>query len=366
MNDTFYMEMALELAEKGRGFTTPNPMVGAVVVNELGVVGRGYHRRAGAPHAEVEALDDAGDRARGATLYVTLEPCNHTGRTPPCTERILAAGVTRVVAAMEDPNPNVRGGGLRRLREAGVETVCGVGRERAERLNETFTHYVRTRLPFVITKSASTLDGRIATRTGHSRWVTGPESRAFVHRLRHAVDAVLVGVGTVAADDPSLTTRIDGFAGRDALRVVLDTHLRTPPEARMLRLDSDAETFIICGDFADPERKRRLERERVRVISSEVQDGRIALAQLLRMLGGMGITSVLIEGGSRVLGGAFRSGIVDKSVFFLAPKILGGDDGVPVCAGPGVETMDRSISLERPTIHRFGRDVMIVGYPRKA
>jgi diaminohydroxyphosphoribosylaminopyrimidine deaminase/5-amino-6-(5-phosphoribosylamino)uracil reductase len=365
MNDMEFMDMALELAEKGRGFTTPNPMVGAVIVRDSEVVGAGYHRRAGGPHAEVEALDEAGARAHGATLYVTLEPCNHTGRTPPCTEKILASGVTRVVAAMEDPNPGVKGGGLRRLGEAGIETVCGIGRERAERLNEVFLHHVRTGLPFVITKCASTLDGRIATRTGHSRWITGGESRAFVHRLRHAVDAILVGVGTVIADDPSLTTRIEGSQGRDAVRVVLDTHLRTPPDARMLHLDSDAGTFIICGVSEDSKRKRRLERTGARVLTAEVRDGKIALGPLMQMLGSMTVTSVLIEGGSRVLGEAFRSGVVDKSFFFLAPKILAGDDGAPICAGRGVDTMDRSIPVACPTVRRFGEDVMIVGYPRK-
>lgn len=365
MNDTFFMDMALELAAKGRGFTAPNPMVGAVVVQDATVVGKGYHRKAGGPHAEVEALDDAGKRARGSTLYVTLEPCNHTGRTPPCTEKILHSGVARVVAAMEDPNPDVRGGGLERLRKAGVETVCGVGRARAEKLNEVFLHNVRTGLPFVITKCASTLDGRIATRTGHSRWITGAESRAFVHRLRHAVDAILVGVGTVKADNPSLTTRIEDFNGRDAMRFVLDTHLRTPPEARMLHLDSDAETFIICGVSADSDRRRRLERIGAHVIPSEVRDGRIALRPLMRRLGSMEVTSMLIEGGGRVLGEAFRSGVVDKCFFFLAPKILGGDDGIPVCAGQGVETMDRSIPVARSVVRRFGDDVMIVGYPQK-
>lgn len=213
MNDHDYMQLALELAEKGRGWTSPNPMVGAVVVRDGKIVGRGYHQRVGGPHAEVNAIDDAGDRARGATIYVTLEPCNHFGRTPPCTHKIIAAGIRRVVVAMKDPNPDVQGGGNAYLKSHGIEVITGIGETAARTLNEGFVTWVTTGKPFVIVKCAATMDGRIATRTGDSRWVTGPAARAWVHRLRHAVDGIMVGVETVRKDDPSLTTRLEGEPG---------------------------------------------------------------------------------------------------------------------------------------------------------
>jgi diaminohydroxyphosphoribosylaminopyrimidine deaminase/5-amino-6-(5-phosphoribosylamino)uracil reductase len=225
MDDESYMKLALELAEKGYGWTAPNPMVGAVVVKDGQVVGRGYHQRVGGPHAEVNAIDDAGSRAGGATIYVTLEPCNHFGRTPPCTRKILDAGIRRVVVAMADPNPAVTGGGIATLRDRGVAVTTGVCEKEARTLNEGFITWVTTGRPFVIVKCATTLDGRIATRTGDSRWVTGPASRQFVHRIRHGVDGIMVGVETVKKDDPSLTTRLDGNTGSDPTRIILDTHL---------------------------------------------------------------------------------------------------------------------------------------------
>ncbi len=235
MNDQDYMKLALDLAEKGRGWTSPNPMVGAVVVKDGRIVGRGYHQQPGGPHAEVNAIDDAGDRARGATLYVTLEPCNHFGRTPPCTRKILDAGIRRVVVAMTDPNPGVQGGGNPYLQDQGIQVTTGICEKEARTLNENFITWVTTGKPFVIVKCAATLDGRIATRTGDSRWVTGPASRQFVHRIRHGVDAILVGVETVKKDDPSLTTRLDGETGSDPTRIVLDTHLSIPLTAKMLQ-----------------------------------------------------------------------------------------------------------------------------------
>ena len=362
MNDEHFMQMALEAAEQGRGYTSPNPLVGAVVVQNGVVVGRGFHQFAGGAHAEVHAIDAAGDAARGATLYVNLEPCNHTGRTPPCTHKILSAGLRRVVIAMRDPNPQVAGGGAEFLKAQGVEIICGVCEDQAQRLNEVFINYIRTDRPFVTAKCAATLDGRIATRTGDSKWVTGEEARAFVHELRHAVDAIMVGVGTVAADDPLLTTRLKGRPSRDPIRIILDTRLRIAPTARVLNHCSEAETILVVGKEVPASARMRMPTKGVRVIDGELRDGRLDLDRLMDQLGRMGVTSILIEGGGRTLGSACRSGIVDKVCFFYAPLLSGGDDGVPICSGAGAETMRDCIRLDRIRTRRFGDDVMIEGY----
>jgi diaminohydroxyphosphoribosylaminopyrimidine deaminase/5-amino-6-(5-phosphoribosylamino)uracil reductase len=362
-NDGEFMKLALELAERGRGWTSPNPMVGALVVKEGQIVGRGFHRAAGMPHAEVEAIEDAGAAAGGATLYVTLEPCNHHGRTPPCTEKILAAGIRRVVAAMEDPNPNVAGGGADRLKTAGVEVAVGLCRDEALRQNEAFVKYVLRRRPFTAVKCAATLDGRLATRTGDSKWITGERSRAFVHRLRHGMDAILVGIGTVAADDPSLTARPGSDFGpaRDPIRLVLDSRLSISPSARVLHLDSPSETYIICGVSAPENRRKAIEKAGARILEMPAAGGKIALDPLMEALGAMGITSLLIEGGGRVLGSAFREGIVDRVYFFYGPKIYGGDDGVPVCSGEGPARLNDAVAIRNVRVHRFDDDVMIEG-----
>lgn len=363
--DETYMKMALSLAEQGRGWTAPNPMVGAVIVKDDKVVGKGFHQKAGGPHAEIHALEEAGENAKGATLYVTFEPCNHTGRTPPCTKAILKGGVKRVVAGMKDPNPGVTGGGLEFLKSQGLDITVGVCEEKCRRLNEIFLKYITTSLPFVILKCAATLDGRIATRTGDSRWITNPRSRQFVHELRHAVDAVMVGIGTVVKDDPQLTTRLEGRKGSDPVRIVLDTRLSISPEARLLHLASDSDTYIVTSRSVLPEKAKSLEKTGVRLFAMDCHEGRIDLKALVRELGKLEITSLLIEGGARVNGSALRAGIVDKICMFYAPKICGGDDGVPICAGPGVERMEQSMGLKDVSVHRFGDDVMVEGYLAK-
>lgn len=365
MDDSRFMQMALELAARGRGLTSPNPMVGAVVVKDRAVVGQGYHQAAGGAHAEVHAIDAAGENAKGATLYVNLEPCNHTGRTPPCTLKIIAAGIRRVVIGMRDPNPEVAGGGAEFLERHGIEVCQGVCAPEAEALNEVFIKYIQTGHPFVIAKCAATLDGRIATRTGDSRWVTGEEARAFVHELRQSVDAIMVGVETIAADDPQLTTRRPAGPSRDPLRVVLDTHARIPVSARVIHHASTADTLVVTGPGVAADVKRRVARRGVQVIEAALREGRIDLEALLRQLGGRGIASVLIEGGSRVLASAFRDGVVDKACFFFAPLITGGDDGIPVCRGRGVARMQECIRLTRITCRRFGDDTLIEGYVNK-
>lgn len=359
--DETYMKIALELAEQGRGWTSPNPMVGAVIVKDDTVVGKGSHQAAGAPHAEINALNEAGAKTRGATLYVSLEPCNHTGRTQPCTQAILKGGIKRVVAGMKDPNPRVTGGGLEFLKSQGLDVSVGVCEDACRRLNEVFIKYVTTSLPFVILKCAATLDGRIATSTGDSKWITNPLSRQFAHEIRHSVDAVMVGIGTVLKDNPRLTTRLKGRKGSDPIRIVLDTHLSIPSDANLLHLTSDSDTLIVTGSSAPTEKRRMLEKPGVRFSALEDHDGQIDLTALVKELGRIGITSLLIEGGSRINGSALRSGIVDKIYMFYAPKICGGD-GVPVCAGPGVELIEQSISVKDVSVRRFEDDVMIEGY----
>ena len=362
MDDKHFMQMALDLAIKGQGFTSPNPMVGAVVVNNHQVVGTGYHQMLGGSHAEVNAIDAAGPKAKGATLYVTLEPCNHTGRTPPCTTKILESGIERVVIAMIDPNKDVAGGGARFLTQCGIRVTSGICREQALKLNEVFVKFVSTRRPFVIAKCAATLDGRIATRTGDSKWVSGPEARQFVHRLRHAMDGILVGINTVRHDNPNLTTRLPEGRGKDPVRIILDTRLSISPQAKLLQQSSDAETIVAAGRQLAPEKKTALEKAGARVMQMELKNGLIDMDALMDRLGALGLTGLLIEGGSRVLNSAFRAGIVDKVVFFYAPKILGGDDGIPICSGPGPEKMSQSIAVHGTTVRRCGDDVMIEGY----
>lgn len=362
MNDNEYMAMALELAARGAGRVSPNPMVGAVVVKQGKVVGQGYHQAVGGPHAEVNALNDAGRDAENATLYVTLEPCNHHGRTPPCTETVLRAGIRRVVVAMADPNPDVKGGGNAFLRSRGIQVECGVCAREAVRLNESFITFVRTRRPFVLLKTAATLDGRIATRSGDARWVTGPQARQKVHRLRHAMDAILVGVGTVLADNPQLTTRLENGEGVDPIRLVLDTRLRMPPQARMLLQPSAAPTYVVCGPHARQDAMDGLRAKGARILPVGLKDERIDLNLLMQTLGEMSVTSLLIEGGSQVAGAALAAGIVDKVNFFYAPKIVGGDDGIPMLRGTGAALMKDATALHDVNVSRVGDDILVEGY----
>jgi diaminohydroxyphosphoribosylaminopyrimidine deaminase/5-amino-6-(5-phosphoribosylamino)uracil reductase len=274
----------------------------------------------------------------------------------------VAAGLQRVVIGMRDPNPQVAGGGVEFLKANGIEVACGVCEAQARELNEVFVKYIRTGRPFVTAKCAATLDGRIATRTGDSKWVTGEESRAFVHALRHAADAILVGAGTVAADDPLLTARLQDRPAKDPIRIILDPRLRTVPTARVLNHSSRAETILVAGKETPDAARARMHFKGVRVIEAETREGRIELDGLMDQLGQMGVTGLLIEGGSRVLGSAFRAGIVDKACFFYAPLISGGDDGLPICSGTGTERMRDCIRLDRIRTRRFGDDVLIEGY----
>jgi len=359
--DERFMRMALREARKGLGRTSPNPAVGAVIVKGQDVIARGYHRKAGMPHAEIEAIQRAGKGAAGSTLYVTLEPCNHEGRTPPCTREIAGAGIKRVVAGMADPNPHVRGGGFRFLAAQGIEVTEGILEQDCARINEAFVKYVTEGSPFVSVKSALTLDGWCATSTGHSQWVSNEKSRRFVHRLRDRVDAIMVGVGTVLRDDPMLTTRT--VRGRDPVRIILDTRLSTPPDAKVIDHDSRAETILVAGDDAGRGRIERLEARGVRVLRCTQKGEMIDLRRLLEILGKMQFTSILVEGGAAVIGSFLRERLVDKFYIFSAPKILGGDDGRPMATGAGPKRMDMCTALGGISTRRFGDDTLTVGYP---
>jgi len=361
--DKVFMRRALCLAERGRGRTSPNPMVGAVLVRDGQIIGEGFHPRAGEPHAEIMALRQAGKSARGATLYVTLEPCCHFGRTPPCTRAIIAAGVAEVHMAMLDPNPRVAGRGRAELEAAGIRTFVGELEAEARVLNETFIHWITTGRPFVIAKFAMSLDGKIATRSGDSRWITGPAAREQVHQLRDQVDAILVGVNTVIADDPQLTTRLDKDDIRHPLRVIVDSRGRIPLTAQVLDPVLPGRTMVATTEAMPIEQRRALSFRGVQVLVLPSQDGRVSLPDLLEELGRREVTSVLVEGGGTIIGTFFAQRLVDKVVAFIAPIIIGGREAPTPVGGLGVERLSQALRLERVQVEWLGSDLLVTGYP---
>jgi diaminohydroxyphosphoribosylaminopyrimidine deaminase/5-amino-6-(5-phosphoribosylamino)uracil reductase len=358
------MQHALALARKGAGLASPNPMVGCVIVREGQIVGEGFHQYEWRDHAEILALKSAGEKARGATLYLTLEPCNHTGRTGPCTEAIIAADVQRVVAAMEDPNPVNSGGGFDRLRAAGIEVFTGVCEEEARRINEPFACWIRTKKPFVTLKSALTLDGQLAlpkqARVSGKRkrrdWITSEESRAEVHRVRHSSDALLTGIGTILADDPLLTDRSGLPRRARLLRVILDSKLRLPPDSRIVQT-SDDDLLVFTAAPLNSAKARRLQNTGVEVIRAKAKNGRIDLAAVLAELGPRDILSVLLEAGPTLNGAAIATGIVHKLYLFYAPKIA-GENRVPFALAPKLAPLP----LQNVQIHQFGPDFALEAY----
>jgi len=360
--DERFMAAALRAARRGLGRTSPNPAVGAVVVKGGRIVGRGHHAKAGGPHAEVMALRQAGARARGADLYTTLEPCDHTGKTGPCSVAILEAGVRRVFTGSHDPNPLVNGKGVARLEAGGVEVVEGVLRAACDALVAPWHTFIRERRPYVTLKAAVTLDGRLATRTGDARWVTGPAARERVHRLRDEVDAVLVGSGTARADDPRLTTRLPGGKGRDPLRVVLDTELRLPARLALLHPRSAAPTLVAHAADLAPRGRTAARVERLAVRRGK---GGLSLPDLLSKLAARGVVHLLVEGGAAVHARFLEAGLVDRVMVFVAPK-LAGADGVPLAAFRGPARMSDALALADVTVERLGDDVLVTGVPARA
>ncbi len=355
-DDARFMRMALALGRRGLGRTSPNPPVGAVVVRAGKVVGRGYHRAAGLPHGEIEALRDAGRLARGATVYVTLEPCAHHGRTPPCTEALVAAGVRRVVYGIRDPNPRVVGDGRLKLESAGIEVLGGIEEAACAELNAAFCKRVSSGSPLVTLKLAASLDGRIATRSGDSRWITNERSRRFVHRLRNESDAVLVGAGTVRADDPELTCRLRG--GRNPVRILVDGRLRVPEDAMLIRTASTVATIVATSEAAPPAKLARLCRHGVEVWILPGEAGRIELRELLRRLAARGISSVLVEGGATMASEFLAARLVDRLLLFYAPRLIGGD-GRPMVASLGIEHLRDALLLGNLQVRRFAGDLLV-------
>lgn len=358
------MRLALRLAARGWGKTSPNPMVGAVLVKRGRVVGKGYHRGAGLPHAEALALEAAGGKARGAVLYTNLEPCCHTDkRTPPCARGLIRHGIARVVLAMRDPNPRVSGRGVRALKQAGISVQEGLFQEEALRLNEAYVKYIRQKRPFLILKTAQSLDGKIATASGESRWISSARARAYVHFLRSGMDALMVGVGTVLRDDPQLTARLSGRpVVRQPLRVVVDSSLRVPLSARVLRQPPPERTLVATTALASRERMRRLQGLGVRVLVVKGRQGLVDLSDLMRCLGEAGVMAMMMEGGSRLNAAALQEGIVDKVLFFVTPRIMGGDDAIDAVGGTSPRHLSDMVGLERLRWRRMGPDVLLEGY----
>jgi diaminohydroxyphosphoribosylaminopyrimidine deaminase/5-amino-6-(5-phosphoribosylamino)uracil reductase len=361
--DEQYMRIALRLAAKARGRTSPNPMVGAVVVKNGKVIASGYHRKAGEPHAEAIALRKAGKFAKGAMLYVTLEPCSHMDkRTPPCTPLVMQSGVKRVVIAMIDPNPRVSGGGIKALRKAGIEVVAGVLEEEARRLNEAFIKHITTGLPFVTLKLAQTLDGKIATSSGESKWITGEKAREEGHKLRDSNDAILVGINTVLRDDPSLTARIPG--GRDPVRVIVDSHLRIPLNAKVLARKSSAKTIVATLSDARKSKIKKLQDTGAEVLAVKSSHGRVDLRDLMKKLGKQDIMSVVIEGGAEINAAALKAGLVDKVVMFLAPLLMTGTNSLCSIGGSSPAKLSQALKLRNMSAKFIGKDLMVEGYLR--
>jgi len=361
--DDRFMWMALDLARQGRGRTSPNPLVGAVVVQESEVVGSAYHQAAGLPHAEIIALKKAGEKARGATLYVNIEPCSHHGRTGPCTEAIIKAGISRVVASMQDPNPLVLGSGFARLREAGIKVKEGVLEHKARRLNEVFIKYITTGLPFVGLKVAMSLDGKIGTMRGESHWITGEKARQYVHRLRDQSDSIMVGIETVLKDDPRLTARVDSGGGKDPLRIIVDSTARLPIDARLIESSSSAGTVLAVTDQASPEKCRMLETKGVEVLTMPAIKGRVDLKALMKKLAEREISTVLVEGGGTLNYSMLEQSLIDKLFIFIAPLIIGGAKSPTAFSGTGIESLEKAWSVEDIEMKQFDRDLLLIGYP---
>lgn len=356
MTDIEYMKRAIELAKKGLGFTNPNPMVGAVIVKDDRIIGEGYHERCGQLHAERNAFANLSESAEGATIYVTLEPCCHYGKTPPCTEAIIENKIKKVVIGSKDPNPKVSGKGAKMLKEAGIEVVEDFMMEECDRLNPVFFHYITTRTPYVAYKYAMTADGKIATKTGASMWITGEEARHEVHLLRHRYMAIMAGIGTVLADDPMLNVRIENK--KSPIRVILDSHLRIPMDSKIVKTAREYETIVVCANGAH-DKISALESEGVRVEILPGEDGRIDLIRLMHELGRTGVDSILVEGGGTINDALMREKIGNRVELFIGHKIFGGKGAKSPVEGIGVDEVEEATELEMVDFKPIGKDMWI-------
>jgi len=365
-DDKIFMRLTLKLAKKGLGLTSPNPIVGAVVVKGNRVIGTGFHKKAGLAHAEVAALNEAKADAKGATLYVNLEPCNHFGRTPPCTKAIINSGIKKVVVAMQDPSPITKGKGFRSLKKAGIAVTIGILESEAKRLNEVFIKYVTKKTPFVIAKVAQSLDGKIATRAKDSKWISNEKSRRYVHELRGQVDAVMVGLGTVISDNPLLTGRLiqKGREGKHPVKVIVDSSLKTPIKSRIFTKDSPAKVIMATTERAPKPKINKFQKIGCEVLVLKEKKGMVDLKQLLRKLREKEIASVLVEGGGELIGNLADERLIDKFLIFIAPKIIGGRGAVTSVEGVGIRKIRQALVLKDLKNKRFGTDLLIEGYSR--
>lgn len=358
----YFMNLALELALKARGMTSPNPMVGALVVKANRIVGRGFHKKAGAAHAEAMALDDAGIKARGASLYVTLEPCAHFGRTPPCVDKIIKSGISRVIVGMVDPNPLNNGKGIQILRQQKIKVEVGLLEEKLKSLNQAFIKYITRKIPFITVKAGQSLDGKIATSLGDSKWITSDKSRGYAHRMRAGFDAVMVGVNTVLRDNP----RLDAwFSRKQPVKIVVDSQLSTPEEANIFSRKSPVILVTLPVKSGQETANRKALAEKARILEVKEKAGQVNLKDMMKKLAGLGIASILVEGGGTLIGGLFDEGLVDKVMFFISPKIIGGKDAISSVMGKGVKRIDRSIKLKRPAFKKMGEDLLVEGYVQR-
>jgi len=356
----YYMKQALEFARKAEGQTSPNPLVGAILVKDNKIVGQGYHKKAGEAHAERMALDEAGENARGATLYVTLEPCCTVGKTGPCSEAVVRAGVSKVYVGMLDPNKDVNGKGVREMKRLAVEVEVGINERECRQLNEYWIYWMRTQMPFVVLKTASTLDGKIATYKGESKWITSAESREVVQGFRRKVDAVLVGIGTVMADNPVLTVH-KGKDLKNPLRIVVDSKLKISPRAKILKVDAYTHTMVVTTRKSTQKKRKALERKGIEVLVVPDKRGRVSLVSLLKHLGKVGVVSVLVEGGAEVNASFLKEKLVHKMYTFLAPRIL-GDDALGAYSDMGLGDLDQAVKLKNVKMQPVGTDFLIQGY----
>jgi len=359
--DENYMRLVLELALKAEGKTSPNPLVGAIVIKSGKVVAKGYHQKAGLPHAEIIALRQAGSKSIGADLYVNLEPCCHHGRTPPCIDAIIKARIKRVVIGTRDPNYLINGKGIRLLRKNGIDVVTGVLKKECEALNESFLKYIKTGRPFIILKSALTLDGKIATRTGDSKWITGPKARDYAHQLRGRVDAVLVGAGTVIADNPRLTSRLEKNSKRNPIRIIVAGKKIVPTSAKVFKNSHKERVIYAATTGLSSGRKTKLEKMGVEVLLIKHKRGRVNLSLLMDKLGKMKVTSIMIEGGAEISGSFFKEKLFDKVIYFIAPKIIGGRNSPSPVGGEGVEHIKDFMLIKNMSVDKLGDDLVIEG-----